>query len=222
LSFDQQGSIVGVYAGVPSLMNIFYEELNKRVFYSGADPVWEDVDKTIHAILSEIRQQHTKDMEDIGQQFLFGISTPYMAPSLFSAHLDLLSPASWAAIGIGDSSLVRYLVGRFWKVRMSIEQALLLAVYIVNQAKEYVDKCGGKTESCIIQSRGHVRRFGGPTAEPLNHFVNECESLTVHLLSAWGDRQSGDFGFDLALKSFGRRMKELRQVLYSTSSASQS
>src|SRR5882672_7165152 len=50
LSFDQQGSIVATYAGSPSLMNIAYHEINQRVFYSGKNPAWKDVDKTIGSI----------------------------------------------------------------------------------------------------------------------------------------------------------------------------
>jgi hypothetical protein len=55
-------------------------------------------------------------------------------------------------IGIGDSSLVRYLIGIIGKEQPEVQEGAALAAYLVKQAKQYIDGCGGDTDLMIIRN----------------------------------------------------------------------
>ncbi|MGB7282923.1 MAG: hypothetical protein WBE13_11730 [Candidatus Acidiferrum sp.] len=216
ISFADEGAVIASFAGYPSLMNIAYKELCDDL--SGPPgPEWRDVDKRIGTMLSGLKTKYPEKME--GQQFLFAVSSPFQPPTLYRADGDVLSVEPWACIGIGDSSLVRFLIGRFWKTDLSIECAILLAAYIVHYAKKYIDKVGGDTQIFVVRGRGEVQVFSGQTSNAVDCLLGELEDTAGRLLGAWADKANGDSGVRFVAPIFCRKLLELRQKVYPKANA---
>jgi hypothetical protein len=63
----------------------------------------------------------------------------------------------YECIGIGDSSLLRFLermVGKQSIGAYITHQASLFAVYLIYQAKKYIDGCGGDTQVSVLWPSG--------------------------------------------------------------------
>jgi hypothetical protein len=71
----------------------------------------------------------------------------------------------WECLGIGDSSLVRYLAGILLDQAASADEKLALAVYMVTQAKLYVDGCGGDTDVLVLAEKQHPYIFSRQEVE---------------------------------------------------------
>jgi hypothetical protein len=71
----------------------------------------------------------------------------------------------WEYLGIGDSSLIRYLGGVLLDQVKSAEEKLALAVYMVAQAKLYVDGCGGDTDVLVLEEKQHPHIFSRQEVE---------------------------------------------------------
>jgi len=211
ISFADEGAVVASFAGYPSLMNIAYRQLAEML--SGPQrPAWDDIDKRIGTILSDLKAKHPENMGC--QQFLFAVSSPTQYPTLYRADGDVLSVESWSCIGVGDSSLVRFLIGRFWKHDLSIECAILLAAYIVHYAKKYIDKVGGKTQIFVVRSRGDVQVLSGKSMDAVDQLLEEMEDVAGRFLGAWADKTNSDSGVNFVAPIFCRKLVELRHKVY--------
>jgi len=208
ISFEGEGAVVGSFAGIPSLMNLAYKELEQRLCRVGA-PGWKDVDKDIGKILSGLRVRYPNEMD--GQQFLFALSSPHHYPTLYRADRDVLSIEHWSCIGVGDSSLVRFLMGRLGNWEVPIEWAMLLAAYIVHYAKKYIDKVGGATQMFLVCARGDVSRLD---ADALTNLALELEEVFNRFLFGWADKKNSDSVISFAAPTFCRQLAELRNKVY--------
>jgi 20S proteasome alpha/beta subunit len=211
ISFADEGAVVASFAGYPSLMNIAYKGLVEALS-AVPRPEWKDIDKRIGASLSELRTKHPEEMAC--QQFLFAVSSPLQYPTLYRADGDVLSVEPWTCIGVGDSSLVRFLIGRFWRSDLSVECAILLAAYIVHYAKKYIDKVGGDTQIFVVRGRGDVQVFSGQAASAIDQLLGEFEDVAGRLLGAWADKANSDSGVNFVAPIFCRKLLELRRKVY--------
>lgn len=77
-------------------------------------------------------------------------------------------------VGVGDSSLLRYmsvLIGAKPEYR-KLAEAFPLAVYLVFQAKRYIDGCGGETDAVVIKPDGVIQDKGrDKTFDAEHHFL---------------------------------------------------
>jgi hypothetical protein len=81
----------------------------------------------------------------------------------------------WECLGVGDSSLVRYLAGILLDRAASADEKLALAVYMVKQAKFYVNGCGGDTDVLILQEHKAPHMF---SRQEVEHLEERLEPIT--------------------------------------------
>jgi 20S proteasome alpha/beta subunit len=146
--------VVSTYAYLPSLANV----LNDRVeltLNTIQKPHGEEIVEIITTETRKLKKQYPSEMRH--QHFLFAFSAFAETARLIRISGGIIDEPQWACIGIGDSSLVRHLVAQITKIPpayLPTTEVARLAVYIVGQAKEYVDGCGGKTDTAIVYDGG--------------------------------------------------------------------
>jgi hypothetical protein len=74
--------------------------------------------------------------------------------TLFTGKNGVVSESSkWVVLGVGEASLTRYLQ-KILPVERSLETipaALVAGAYIIKQATDYIDGCGGNLQVCILR-----------------------------------------------------------------------
>ncbi len=59
--------------------------------------------------------------------------------------------AGFHCFGVGDSSLIRFLEKNLYSPDISCEFGEVFAIYLVGQAKKYIDHCGGETDILTLR-----------------------------------------------------------------------
>jgi len=143
--------VVFSYAGFPdSADNLF-----KRIMTDLGSSIAEDQksvplrDKA-HAALQEIyRDKHTK-----GLQTLVGIRFADTSCALFKSYGNTIAEGRVEYIGFGDSSALRYASDMLLGKQLNLDEAHVLASYLVFIANRYVDGCSGGPDYKLIHSDG--------------------------------------------------------------------
>ena len=55
-----------------------------------------------------------------------------------------------AFLGVGDSSLLHFLVEMFYSPSMKVTEGINLALYLVQKAEDYIDGCGGPIDLGVM------------------------------------------------------------------------
>lgn len=92
----------------------------------------------------------------------------------------------FSIFGAGDSSLTRYLeslLSSFGQSYMEYRTALVIGAYIVEQAKKYVDMCGGDLQVCILRS-GYkpLSRLNPAIVERLTELGTSLENILQKMI----------------------------------------
>lgn len=86
----------------------------------------------------------------------------------------IVQPANLVEIlGLGETSLIRYLIDSAYKPSMSIQELSCLAVFMVYEAKKYCPQyCGGQTDVCVLPRKSEWNPI-----RMLENKINEIENL---------------------------------------------
>jgi 20S proteasome alpha/beta subunit len=159
-------SLAFCYAGSPEIMKLFYEKMSEEFFCYTQDlyilepfqtgSYWnETVRGKAEQALQEIYKKHGKSRQ---LELLFASYSKNFGVSFYRASMTLIRQAALAeAIGVGDSSILRFLADLFVRSDMSIQQALVLGCYMVAKAKTYIDGVGGPTQAFFMTDSGKMR-----------------------------------------------------------------
>jgi 20S proteasome alpha/beta subunit len=131
-------SIAFAYSGLPSLAHEAREKMMKilKEVNLSNDAVYEAADQ----VLTNMGRQYA----DVELQLLIGVVVMSEEPALIKFDGKGLHMAdNISFLGIGDSSLVRFLADTMSSSTMTIKEAVDLGIYIVQKAEQYVDHCGG-------------------------------------------------------------------------------
>jgi 20S proteasome alpha/beta subunit len=173
------------YAGSPNLALSFYRRLEQAMRVAEPNAT-QDVIDVISDLALEFKKKHPKEMRY--EQFLFGISLKGQKAKLVRLQDSIVDDPMTPCIGIADSALVKYLTARLTWYPAILEDAnnsLVLAVYIVLQAKEFIDGCGGDTSAVIIREDGEILPFMGLPIEHLEKvFANFDNGFRIQMTNA--------------------------------------
>jgi len=136
-------------SGDSLLISAVAEELRKG-FYDNGDP--KDVSET-PAILESVLQDISARVGAIPElSLLLGVINEKKACFLRSDGLVIQPASSTEILGIGETSLTRYLIDSVFRPDMSLDELAALAAFIVLGAKTYCPQyCGGQTDICILK-----------------------------------------------------------------------
>ena len=152
---EQHGIIASCYSGYPSLSKVMNERLD-AAFVAEKPKNINSVKQIIEDALIVLKKKHPKEMK--WQEFLYGISFYKQKARLLHTEGSIIEDTDFAVIGIGNSSLIRYLVTSFRAIGTprTTDFAMNFGVYSVSQAKNFIDGCGGKTEAAILKHDGEL------------------------------------------------------------------
>jgi hypothetical protein len=113
-------------------------------------------------------------------------------------------------VGMGVA-LGKSLISQLFSNDLSLPQTGILALYILHQAKTWVDGCGGNSDIMLLSNKNlSWSRIPTEDVKELEkHFDDFSEAMRPILISA-ADRSISYDTFDAEMKSFGRSMFLLR------------
>lgn len=183
--------VVSTYAYLPSLANVLNDKVDLQL-RTMVKPYGEEIIEVISKETRNLKELYPTEMQT--QQFLWAVSAFEEPARLIRISNGIIDEPQWACIGVGDSSLVRYIVSQLAPIPPSDLPAAdvsRLAVYIVRQAKAFVDGCGGPTDAAIIYD-GTERLIEEVKSEQLE---KDCESLQFalrYLYHIWTDSRMSE------------------------------
>jgi hypothetical protein len=155
-----QWCVVLAYSGAENIAKEVKQKLEDRLFrYDKPEEGIFTDEQVIHDTAEEVLLEVSQRYYESKLQMFVGASTTLGTPMLwifdeksFREVDDLIY------LGVGESSITRYLKDRMSPTeyeRMtgqgySLERQIDLAIYIVEQAKNYVDGCGGPTNVVVL------------------------------------------------------------------------
>ena len=212
---DTSWAVVIAYAGLPSLAKEFHRQVNERL--ANVSSVTQPLARTeLQSVLSDMRTTYPEDMPF--QQFLIALSFPRTKPILLKSQGNLMSEEESACIGIGDTSLMRFLESLLVKQFADQMHALRVGIYMMDAAKKYIDKCGGDTDTFLISEGGKVV----PLAIGLEEkYLSDAQSEMEFFASILMRRELSETEVNLACGAMLNRVKTIRQSASGTSGSGQ-
>jgi 20S proteasome alpha/beta subunit len=139
-------SIAFAFAGLPGLAMEAREKIMKIVDRANLsnETVYDAADK----VLTKMGRQYA----DIELQLLIGVAVVNEEPTLIKFDGKGLHAASTLSfLGVGDSSLLRFLADVLSQPEMTIKEATDLGIYMIRKAEQYIDHCGGPIDVLTIE-----------------------------------------------------------------------
>jgi 20S proteasome alpha/beta subunit len=179
--------VVSAYAGYRDIMQAVQTEFQRRLSFE-PNPTPDFVENCLLGVLKAVKRINRKDMEY--QQMLCAVSTPG-GDRLLRFQSDLSTEVGdwqWEYLGIGNSSLIRFLADISGSKRTTItaSQALMIGFYMVLQANKYIDGCGKGPDlafvrrgRCATSSKSDRMIYKPPT-------INEIDLQDAFLAVAQG------------------------------------
>jgi hypothetical protein len=182
-------SIMLTYAGHPNVMKTFHQKLWKIVEHNPFDSILT-FEPLVEQALSELTEQAAH-----GTNFLCGFCMQGAIPALLRTEVYTVHQVSnQDCIGVGDSSLVRFLTKILVSHPMNAFTAALIGNYIVKQAKSFVDGCGGETDIWILRSDGRLFR---PWPKQVEKSATASESIEQNITNLiWTFSHQKQEGYD--------------------------
>jgi len=147
LTIERSQSILFAYAGQPSLAREAREKISEKIgqaqmpsslLYLAADEV-----------LADLRGRNV----ELDLQVLIGISAASEEPALFMFDGKALRVADeFNFLGVGDSSLLRFLAAMKHSLELNIDELASLAVDLLRKAEGYIEPSGGHIDIAIMKS----------------------------------------------------------------------
>jgi 20S proteasome alpha/beta subunit len=128
------------YSGLPSLAREAQEKITKGLHDAGTRINGE----LVHSITDDVLTNMGRHYTDIQLQLLIATCVWLEQPELLKFDGKGLHKADdFNYLGIGDSSLIRYLAKTHYSETLDIDAGLNLGIYLVRKAEQHIDHCGG-------------------------------------------------------------------------------
>jgi hypothetical protein len=173
-----------------------------------------DILGELRPIIKYVHEQYVdsklpEDRRDAKFNLFIAIATASEDPRLYSTTDAAVTRVdAFGCLGNG-MHLGRYLIEPVFERQMTINQAAILAIQALAAAKERVDGVGGRSQFLVIRDKqvSPVVAHDVNLSEPL---ILDYEKRTADLLLAIADSGLKDEEFDVRLRRFGHRIKDIR------------
>jgi len=159
---DSQISAPGYYKYHESKVGFTHGQDWALLFgYAGDPGLYQQARNAIAAGLRDAEERTVQQADLICRGVLDGMGWPYqtldlkllIGVSCQKAETRLLvfdgKSLNWGSgmhvVGVGDSSLSRYLSDTLYESAMTVDEGVRIATYMISRAKSYIDHCGGET-----------------------------------------------------------------------------
>jgi 20S proteasome alpha/beta subunit len=168
-------TILWTYSHLPNLVTVMKDGVFAKLPNDSTQFTVNNIAEAVYKQIAEMKAQYPIEMAD--QQFLFALSCG-AALKFIRVSGGIVDEPHWACIGVGDSSLVNYIIKVFgWRppIFMDAGDALTLAVYVIHLAKQFVDRVGGPTDAIILRNDGAHPDF--VTSQQIKHLEDNFETM---------------------------------------------
>jgi len=118
---------------------------------------------------------------------------------LFNATGPIVTEQQKFYSGGAGYYMADFLASRMYEDSLSLRQCVILAAYVLFQAKEHVDGCGGESQIAILRDDGISGMVDSLAIESINTMLGESDSSLGRLLLSSADLEMTDRQFsDLA------------------------
>jgi hypothetical protein len=164
INFTDQWSCALTYSGDPERMQRIYELMDESL--RRVSEVNEDrVRSCFESALTDVRESIRSEYENIDALCAFARKMTLAEERAWSdkgLHLfagkngAVTKPTNeFSVLGVGNAPLTRYLetlLSSFGQAYIEYTMAMVIGAYIVEQAKKYIDGCGGDLQMCVLRS----------------------------------------------------------------------
>ena len=168
-------TILWTYSHLPNLVTVMKDGVFAKLPNDPSQFTVNNVSEAVYKQIAEMKTQYPAEMAD--QQFLFALSCGN-ALKFVRVSGGIVDEPHSACIGVGDSSLVNYIIKAFgWRppIFMDVADALTLAIYVIHLAKQFVDRVGGPTDAMILRyGHGHPDFV---TSQQIKHMEDNFEGM---------------------------------------------
>jgi 20S proteasome alpha/beta subunit len=174
---------VFTYSGVPDVMRKFYGTFLEDALdpkNSTLTTTCKGLTKLVEDVLSrmgyDFRADPGRDLRMLG-----ALAIPNKEIGMIKTFNETVCIARpYEQIGVGESALLKFLEKMVCNPTgpmpyYVVDQALKLSVYLVYQAKQYIEGCGGATNVRILRPHGHFDIHDGTTGD-LEKEIDAIES----------------------------------------------
>ena len=125
-----------------------------------------------------------------------------MAPCLYTVYTDGVAgrEEGYASLGSG-SAFAEYLLSRLYRDDLTTDEAVRVAVYVVEEVKKVDVHCGGPTQVVVVKKSGVDRK--SPT--DIRRIVQYLEEFDNQIKAAWRVIARGRNGARRAAKRKGNQ-----------------
>lgn len=143
------------FAGNPILMKQFDQRFDDAMRQIGPPFTVAGISDVVEDVLAGMS---ALDNDPTGLHMLGAISVPKVDIRLLKTEQKVVTKVDkHDYIGIGDSSILRYLIPLLTKTNgYTSKQAAFVGVYLTLQAKRYVEGCGGDTDVMTVNYNGNI------------------------------------------------------------------
>jgi len=199
---DADWSMISTFSGDPDLVKSFNGKFKDAMSKVAAPYTAAKIQDVIETVLSflDILDANPSDL-----WMLCAVAIPNSEMRLVRTTGKVVSEVgAYSYVGVGDSSLLRYLGQLITDVQFHrpyrADQAYMLATYLVLKAKTHIEGCGGDTDAYVLRPSGHVEIRNGDTYNTEQPMLR-IESKVKVVASCFFDKRMSDENFAKALQS---------------------
>lgn len=178
-------SLGSTFSHLPSLSNILNDRVRSRVQKLNKGRA-SGVISMIRDEVKKLVLEHPEEMAR--QEFLFAVGTADEPAKLVCVSQGIVDEPLFACIGGGDSSLVRYLMAQtsrtpyfYW----SMAEVVQFAIYVVQQAKKFVDGVGGETDVLTVTGHDQYSLLSSAAIEGFESDFDQLQRAFEMLYNIW-------------------------------------
>lgn len=191
-----------------------------------ADEAWKNVTRAgvteLDAVADAIETAIKNTYEEFGRiyqagamptaELIYGVVGSTRLPSLFRASGPVVnSIPTYASIGVG-LYMADYIADRMGHASMMDSGwAELLGIYLLQQAKDYIDGCGGESHVVTLHGNGTVTRLDHADVLLIGGHMKRLDQQTSAVLLSAPDLDLSDEEFRKRVEIFTTFVEEMRQ-----------
>lgn len=141
-------------------------------------------------------------------ELIFGVKM-FGASKLFAASGPVVVEQTRYTTGGGGYYMADFLASRMYTRHISLRQCVILAAYILFQAREHVEGCGGESQIAVIRNRGVSGQVNPINVQTLNRLLGESDKALSRILLDSADLEQQDYG----IPSLAQSIESVKEFL---------
>jgi 20S proteasome alpha/beta subunit len=179
----------------------------------GKTPTHFEIYGAIEQVVLEVFSKHVQYYPEDGQKpnfdLLIAAWTKDEGVELFRTDGTAVNYASWCECVGWGAALGSYLADKKYSILLTERECLGLAVYILQQAKDYVPYCGKESSIYVLRSNGELKSASSSKVVEQEAYFDEFEKIANEVFIS-GYLETDDKVFEEKLKAFCDGLKSMR------------